>query len=180
MWSSWGTDVRRAVGLLVRRDAAIRRDADEELESLLDERVQYFVARGMSTAAARDEAVRRLGGTVDQARERLRNSAVHRERLLSIRESLREFATDVQYAARGLVRAPLFSGFAVVTLALGIGSSDHYEVECTHGLAIGFVEGLQILLNSESQPIARKPECSAVITAILRALKRQLSARRNQ
>jgi predicted permease len=43
--------------------------------------------------------------------------------MMSVREWLDGFAGDMRYGIRGLRREPLFSGFAVLTLALGIGAN---------------------------------------------------------
>ncbi len=123
MIGRWRRGVRAAWGLITRRPDAILRDADAELASVVDERVAHLVARGMAPEAAHAEAVRRLGGSLDQARERLHRSAQHRERVLGAREWAEGLGHDLRYAARGLAREPLFSAFAVVTLALGIGAN---------------------------------------------------------
>ena len=113
--------LKRAFAPAVRRLSTIRRDADDELESLLDERVDRLVERGMSPDEARDEAIRFLGAPVEDARADLRRSAERRERVMSIREWLSDAADDVRYAIRGLRREILFSSFIILTLALAIG-----------------------------------------------------------
>ena len=112
---------KRAFALAVRRLSTVRRDADDELESLLDERVDRLVERGMSPEGAREEAIRLLGAPVEDARADLRRSAERRERVMSIREWFSDAADDVRYAIRGLRREVLFSSFIILTLALAIG-----------------------------------------------------------
>jgi len=113
--------IKRAFALGVRRRSTARRDADDELSSLLEERIDLLVARGMSPEEARAEATRLLGSPVEDARADLRRSAERRERVMSIREWIGDAADDVRYAIRGLRREALFSSFIVVTLALAIG-----------------------------------------------------------
>lgn len=115
------SDLKRAFALAVRRLSTVQRGADDELESLLDERADLLIERGMSPEEARAEARRLLGAPVEDARADLRRSAERRERVMSIREWVADAADDVRYAIRGLRREALFSTFIVATLALGIG-----------------------------------------------------------
>jgi ABC-type antimicrobial peptide transport system permease subunit len=62
------------------RSSGIRAGANEELRSYLDARVEHLVVRGVPSGEARLEAERRLGGTVDDVRDALEQSALQRER----------------------------------------------------------------------------------------------------
>ncbi|HET9730316.1 MAG TPA: permease prefix domain 1-containing protein, partial [Acidimicrobiia bacterium] len=101
--------VRRLFRLPLRTTAAIHADVDDELESLIASRVDYLIARGMSPAGARAEALRRLGASLDDARHLLHQSADHREHRMQFSEFVESVWQDVRYAARGLARRPAFT-----------------------------------------------------------------------
>ncbi|HEX8944225.1 MAG TPA: ABC transporter permease [Gemmatimonadaceae bacterium] len=115
--------VRRLFRLPLRTTAAIHADVDDELESLIASRVDYLIARGMSPAGARAEALRRLGASLDDARHLLHQSADHREHRMQFSEFVESVWQDVRYAARGLARRPAFTVVAVATLAIGVGGT---------------------------------------------------------
>jgi predicted permease len=115
--------VRRLFRIALRRPDITHADMDEELRFHFDERVERFVARGMSRNDAAAEAQRRLGGTIDSTRERLHHSADQRERTMAMHERIEEIVQDLRHAARGLARRPGFTATAVLTLAIGIGAN---------------------------------------------------------
>ncbi|MGH7653545.1 MAG: permease prefix domain 1-containing protein, partial [Gemmatimonadaceae bacterium] len=63
--------VRRLFRIALRRPDVTHADMDDELRFHFDERVERFVARGMSLDAAIAEAQRRLGHDYDSTRELL-------------------------------------------------------------------------------------------------------------
>jgi predicted permease len=112
---------RRAFRLAVRRPP-IEAEVNDEVAFHLEMRAAELVARGWSTEAARAEALRRFG---DRQQWSMAMSAVDRERAaMEHREEwLDDLRQDLKYGVRSLLRAPLFSLLAILTLALGIGAN---------------------------------------------------------
>jgi len=100
-----------------------RDDADAELDTFLQERIDDLVRRGLSPEAAREQALARLGGSSGDARSALRRSAERRERHKRFREVVDELKEDVRFAWRQGMKAPAFTVVAVLTLALSIGAN---------------------------------------------------------
>ena len=115
--------VRRLFGLPLRTGEQVRSDADAELDAFLEERIEHLVQRGMTPEAARAEAMRRLGASMDDTRTALRASARRREGRKRIRDVMQEFAADVRFAWRQSAKTPGFTAVAVLTLALSIGAN---------------------------------------------------------
>ena len=107
----------RALWIRLRALFSLNRSAEEfdaELESYVEQHIDDAVRSGLNKSEARRQALLRLGGA-EQARQAYRDRAT----LPWLESVLR----DVRYALRGFRRNPVFAVTAILTLALGIGTT---------------------------------------------------------
>ena len=105
-----------------------RRNAEmnQEIQAHVDLLTERNIAAGMSPHEARTAALREFGG-IEQIKERARDQRVWRW--------ADEFAKDIRFGARMLLRTPGFSILAILCLTLGIG---------TNAAVLSWVEGILI------------------------------------
>jgi putative ABC transport system permease protein len=103
-----------------RSASQIRSDVDDELAFHLAERIDALQRAGLGGEAARNQALRELGG-LERTRERLVAQDARGERRSQRLRILGDGARDLRIAFRSLRRAKTFTAVAVMVLALGIG-----------------------------------------------------------
>jgi putative ABC transport system permease protein len=117
----WIRDRYRELQQMIRRDAP-ERDVAEEIDGHIAMRVEANIAAGMSPADARAEALTRFGNVreVREEAQRIEISSTHARRRS---ERWRDLYGECRHGVRALVRAPVFSMTALLTLALGLGAT---------------------------------------------------------
>ena len=100
----------------------VRSDVEEEFAFHIDCRIDDLMARGLTEAAAREQALREFGdrrrGT---AACTTRGATVERQKTIARLGS--ELRQDAKFGARLVARSPAFSMIAILTLALAIGGN---------------------------------------------------------
>ena len=104
------------------REPSTRDDVENELQFHLAEMEDLLMAKGATREVARDEARRRLGD-IERLRKELRMMAEDTRRTVRRTQWIEDLASDLRFAARGLMRAPGFTLVVVVTLGLAIGAN---------------------------------------------------------
>jgi len=97
-------------------------DVDEELAFHVAMRTRDQVARGLGEAEARDAVLRRLGD-LDGVRAACIAIDARRHRRVNRAQLLDEFAQDVRFGVRGLLRRKGWTAVGLLTLAIGIGAN---------------------------------------------------------
>ena len=96
------------------RRRIVEQELDEELRFHLEQLESFEMARGDDAADAKRRARRQMG-SVDSVKEACRDMRTLRP--------VEHFFRDLRFGARLLVRGPGFTAVAILSLALGIGSS---------------------------------------------------------
>jgi predicted permease len=104
----------KLLNLLPGRRRRMDHELEKELRYHIDRRVDDLLRRGMSEADARRQVALEFGG-VPQIREAVRDTWLWRW--------LDNGSRDLRYAGRLLRRSPVFATTALLSIALGIGSS---------------------------------------------------------
>ena len=99
---------------LFSRSAARERELRAEIDAHIAEAVDEYVRQGMTPEAARHAALRQFGGVTQTV------EAHRAQRRFALLSTLRN---DLRHAWRLLRRQPAFTVVAMLTLALGIGTT---------------------------------------------------------
>src|SRR4051812_30590309 len=97
-------------------------EVDDELRFHLEERIQAYIASGMTPEDARRAALDRFGDVKGVRAECAQLLSANRK-AEARRDWLDDLRQDLRFAGRSALRAPVFSLLAIVTLALGIGAN---------------------------------------------------------
>ncbi len=107
---------------LAGREPSVTEQIDAELQFHLEMTQRMLEQQGMAAAAAREEALRRLGDAA-QTRATLRDIDERRRRRHRRLEFVADLGDDLRYAWRGVRRAPGFAMAVTLTLGLALGAN---------------------------------------------------------
>ena len=97
-------------------------EVDDELRFHLEQRIQDYIANGMSPDDARRTALERFGN-VQGVRDECTRLLAEDRKADARRDLFDDLRQDLRFALRSAMHAPLFSLLAIATLALGIGAN---------------------------------------------------------
>ncbi len=97
-------------------------NVNDELGFHIERLTNDLISRGLPPERARAEALRKFGD-LEGVRAECVQLETARERRRSRAQWIHDFVTDVRYGVRSLVRQPLFTLAAAITLGLGIGAN---------------------------------------------------------
>ncbi|HEX5437976.1 MAG TPA: ABC transporter permease [Gemmatimonadaceae bacterium] len=115
--ATWGRELRARLWR-----PGVREEVEHELAFHLEMRTRQFLDQGMTPAAARDEALRRMGD-VERVAGVCRSLADAREQTIRRAGILDEMRQDLRAALRQFTRDRAVALVAVLTLALGVGAN---------------------------------------------------------
>lgn len=105
-----------------RTRSQIRREIEEELEFHVEMRTREWISKGYEPAAAREEALRRLGH-LDELRRSCERIDTRAERRFRLRTLIEDAVQDLAQTVRNVWRKPLLPMVIVLTVALAVGAA---------------------------------------------------------
>src|SRR3954468_4645296 len=103
--------IKRRAFTIVRKAAA---EVDEELRFHFEQRVQEYIARGMSPDDAHAAAKERFGD-INGIHEECAQLLTEEQRAEARRDWLGDLRQDIHFGVRSALRAPMFSALAILT-----------------------------------------------------------------